>query len=283
MEDNATANVPASTNDAPIADAAFLTPVSTDELIRAIEKRISCRAFEPRAIEQEKLDALQAAAQRINELTGLHFQVFGPREDGTAIDMAPNMFGSNPPCYAALVGPKDPIAEEKLGYYGEQLVLLAETMGLSTCWVASTYDKETTRVELADGEVLHDVVPIGYAPKKMPFKQRTIRAGIRRRSKAQEDLYRGPVPLDQAPDWIRACVDAVWKGPSAINEQPVVFAQDAPDAPVSAELSRVKTGLEYTDLGIAKYHFEVVAEACGVAGSWEWGAGGAFQNATPIA
>lgn len=246
------------------------------DIIQAIEERISCRAFEARPVEDEKLDALRALAAEINDETGLHFQVYGPREDGTALDMALNMFANNPPCYAALVAVKDPVVEEKVGYYGEKLVLFAETMGLSTCWVAGTYNKETVRVELGDGEVLHDVIPIGYAPKKIPLKQRTIRASIRARSKKQEDLYLGPTTLAQAPEWIRACVDAVWKAPSAINEQPVVFAQSAPDAPVRAELSRVKTGLEYTDLGIAKYHFEVVAGACGMPGTWEWGAGGAF-------
>ena len=246
------------------------------DVIQAIESRISCRAFTGQQVEREKFDALVAEAARINEETGLHFQVYGPREDGTAIDMSNKMFAANPPCYAALVARKDPIEEEKLGYYGEKFVLGAAMMGLATCWVASTYDRETTRVELAEGEVLHDVVPIGYAPAKIPFKQRTICAGIRRRSKALEDLYRGPVPLGEAPEWIRACIDAVWKAPSAINEQPVVFVQDEVDGPVRAELIRVKTGMEYTDLGIAKYHFEVAAAACGVSGTWQWGDGGAF-------
>lgn len=246
------------------------------DIIEAIEKRISIRAFEARPVEQEKLDRLAAEVEAINAETGLHFQLYGPREDGTAIDMSTQMFASNPPAYAALVGPRDPLMEEKLGYYGERLVLLATTLGLATCWVASTYDQETVRVELAEGEVLHDVVPIGYAPAKIPMKQRTIRAGIRRRSKPLADLYRGPVPLDAAPEWIRACVDAVWKAPTAINEQPVVFVQDDADAPVRAELIRVKTGLEYTDLGISKYHFEVVAAECGMPGTWSWGDGGTF-------
>ena len=250
------------------------------DIIEAIEKRVSCRAFASQPVEQEKFDTLAAEVARINEETGLHFQLFGPRANGTAIDMSENMFATNPPVYAALVARKDPVEEEKLGYYGEKLVLLAETMGLSTCWVASTYDHDTVRVELAEGEVLHDVVPIGYAPAKTPLKQRTIRAGIRRRSKPLENLYRGPVALGNAPEWIRACIDAVWKGPSAINEQPVVFVQDDVDGPVRAELIRVKTGMEYTDLGIAKCHFEIVAHACGIEGAWEWGEGGAFKSGT---
>jgi len=248
------------------------------DIIQAIEKRISCRAFTTRQPDDETVQKLEQEIAAINDEAGLHFQLYGPREDGTAISMASNMFASNPPYYAALVARKDPIEEEKLGFYGERLVLLAEMLGLSTCWVASTYDRESARVDLAEGEVLHDVLPLGYAPAKMPLKQRTIRTAIRGRSKKQDELYRGPVPLSQAAEWVQACVDAVWKGPSAINEQPVVFVQDALDAPIRAELSRVKTGMEYCDLGIAKYHFQVVAEACGVPGTWQWGDGGVFQQ-----
>lgn len=248
------------------------------DIIKAIETRISCRAFQDRAIDQEVIDRLSAEIEHINNSTDLHFQLFGPREDGSVIDMSPKMFAGNPPAYLALVGKKGAVPEEQLGYFGESLVLLATQLGLGTCWVAGTFDRDTTRVELAEGEVLHDVVPIGYVPEKMPLKQRTIRAGIRRRSKKLEDLWNGPTPLAEAPEWIRACIDAVWKGPSAINEQPVIFVQDNADAPVRATLSRVKTGLEYTDLGIAKLHFELVAAECGVPGTWEWGDGGSFAR-----
>lgn len=246
------------------------------ELIEAIEKRISCRAFTDQQIETEKVEALAADIERINREGGLHFQLYGPREDGTAIDMAANMFAGNPPYYAALVGEVGPLPEERLGYFGEQLVLHATQLGLGTCWVASTYNAETTRAELAAGEKLHDVVPIGYAPAKMPMKQRTIRAGIRARDKKLEAMWQGPVPFNQAPEWIQAAIAAVHKGPSAVNCQPVVFVQDGEGEPVRATVPEVRRGLEYTDMGIAKYHFEVAAASCGVIGSWEWGDGGAF-------
>ena len=31
---------------------------------------------------------------------------------------------------------------ETCGYYGERLVLLAQQLGLNTCWVAMTYSKD---------------------------------------------------------------------------------------------------------------------------------------------
>ena len=246
------------------------------DIIEAIETRFSCRAFEPRLVEDGKVAALEGEVARINEESGLHFQLYGPREDGTAIDMSDKMFAGNPPLYAAFVAQDNPIDKERLGYYGEQFVLLATQLGLGTCWVASTYNQKTTRVDLAEGEKLHDVIPIGYAPEKIPLKQRTIRKTIRSRSKKQESLWEGPMPLDEAPGWIRACIDAVWKGPSAINGQPVVFKQKAEDAPITAGIITTRTTQEHTDLGIAKLHFEIAARACGIEGSWEWGDGGAF-------
>ena len=246
------------------------------DVIDAIERRTSCRAYTDRQVEQEKIEAIRVEIAHANEESGLRFQLYGPRADGTALDLSTKMFTGNPPWYAALVGGKGPVEEEKLGYYGERLVLLAASLGLSTCWVARTYNHGTIRAELCGGEALHDVIPIGYALEPTPLKQRMIRAGFRKRSKERSELYRGPVPLTEAPEWIQACIDAVWKGPSAINEQPVVFVQDATDSPVYAKLARVRTKLEYTDLGIAKHHFETVADACGMPGTWQWGDGGAF-------
>lgn len=246
------------------------------DTIEAIETRISCRAFDKRPLEPEVFELIEKEVARINEESGLHFQLYGPREDGTAIDMAPGMFASNPPCYVALVGPVGPEPEEQLGYYGEQLTLFLVRMGLGCCWVASTYNQDTTRASLSAGEKLHDVMPIGYAPEKMPLKQRTIRAGLRKRDKKLDALWQGPQPFAAAPEWIQAGIMAAQKGPSAVNMQAYMFTQDAEDAPVRAVVPSITRGLEYTDLGIAKLHFELAAAACGVQGTWEWGSGGAF-------
>ena len=246
------------------------------DIIEAMETRISCRAFTDQLVDEETFAALAAEIEAINAQSGLHFQLYGPRADGTAIDMHRKMFASNPPAYAALVGQEGAIPEEQLGYYGERFVLKATQLGLATCWVASTYNRATTRVDLASGEKLHDVVPLGYAPAKMPLVQRTIRKRIRGRSKANAQLYRGPQPLDQAPAWIQAAIQAVQLAPSAICEQPVVFAHEGADAPLRATLPQVRSGMEYTDLGIAKLHFQLAAAECGIQGTWEWGEGGRF-------
>ena len=43
--------------------------------------------------------------------------------------------------YIALIGRKNNDLDEKIGYYGERLALVAQTLGLNTCWVALTFGK----------------------------------------------------------------------------------------------------------------------------------------------
>ena len=248
------------------------------DLIQAISTRYSCRAYERKLLDSETFDSLDAYIRELNDASGLRFQLYGPREGSTsAIDMSDAMFTGSVPCYAALVGPRDEIAGDKVGYFGEKLILHATQLGLNTCWVASTYDAETTRVDLQPGEVLWDVVPIGYAPAKTPMKQQIIRSGLRKRDKRPQQLVASDVPFDELPAWFQAAIDAVILGPSAVNGQPVVFGYH--DGRVTANLPNIKREVEYNDLGIAKLHFEIAARACGVEGTWSWGCGGAFEYA----
>ena len=72
------------------------------EAMRAIEARISARAYTNQPVEQEKLDRLQQAIDEANA-NGMAFQLYGPREGGKpAIDKNAQMFASSPLNYAAL-------------------------------------------------------------------------------------------------------------------------------------------------------------------------------------
>lgn len=247
------------------------------EAMAAIDKRVSMRAYTDKPLEQEKLDQLQVVVDEANA-DGMSFQLYGPREGmGTALDLNRGMFASSSRNYAALVAGKDDLSSEKLGYYGEKLALLATHLGLGTCWVASTYDHDTIRAEVGPDQVLWDVMPIGYAPEKIPLKQRTIRAAIRKTDKKPQAMIKSDVPFDQLPEWITAGIDAVAKGPSAVNKQPVVFSYF--EGKLTAAMPGQTYAIRFNDFGIAKLHFQIGVESCGVMGTWEWGEGGAFVRA----
>lgn len=246
------------------------------EIREAIRQRISCRAYGNRMMDEALVRELEETIAQINQDSGLRFQLCGPYDSGEpAVSMSDKMFVGPVFCTAALVA-QDTLDEgEKVGYYGERLVLRATQLGLGTCWVASTYDRSTLRLELEEGERLWDIIPLGYAADKTPLKQRTIRAGLRRLDKKPQDLIEADVPFDSLPEWIRQGIEAVILGPSAINGQPVVFTYK--EGQLSAGLPRYKRDIEMNDLGIAKLHFELAAKEAGVTGSWEWGCGGRFR------
>ena len=242
------------------------------DIMQAIAERISVRAYADRTVEAEKLDQLEACISEANAEGGLGMVLVRPEAGGGQLQLAKSMFAGRPSSYVALFAPEDEESRDRLGFYGEKVVLLAKQLGLGTCWVFGTYDTASVVVKPADGMVLYGVIPVGYAADKMPLKQRTVRAALRKRDKKPASVYAG---YATAPDWVRAGIDAVIAGPSAVNGQPWVFV-DTPEG-IAATLPVVKSGVELADLGIAKLHFLLGAKSAGTTGTWSWGKGGVFS------
>ena len=248
------------------------------DLVGAIEQRISCRAYANEPIATQALERIRDETEACAGESGVRFCLHVPSQDGSNIALSPKMFAGQPFAYLTCVGPDDARTRELVGYFGERIVLCATALGVGSCWVAGTFDRSATTCDIPDGEALHDVIPLGVPMASTPLKQRSIRKAIRAKSKRKERMYEGPTSLADAPQWIRAAIDAVWKGPSAVNEQPVVFVQESADAPVRTELPRFRRDLEHTDLGIAKLHFLLGAAAHARPGTWEWGVGGTYRT-----
>jgi nitroreductase len=144
-----------------------------------------------------------------------------------------------------MAGPKGKEVEEKIGYYGEELVLLAQTLGLNTCWVGLTYKKIPGTFSLREGDIVHCTISLGYGSNP----------GVQHRLKPIESFYEADgVP----PEWFRAGMEAVILAPTAVNQQKFRFILH-PGNVVEAKALFSMVGYTYIDLGIAKYHFEVVA------------------------
>lgn len=212
------------------------------DLLQAMEERHSVRAYTDRKIEGETLAALTRAIAETNEESGLNFQL-ATNED-KAFGGAAAHYGKfeNVKNYIAVVGKKGADLSEKAGYYGEKLVLIAQSLGLNTCWVALTYSKAKTACSVGKGEKLALVIAIGYGKTQ----------GLIRKSKTPDKVCSSDVP---APDWFTKGVNAALKAPTALNRQKFFFTLK--NGSVTA-----KAGLGFytkLDLGIAKYHFELAS------------------------
>ena len=242
---------------------------------QAVETRISCRAYQERFLPEELLAQLEEKVAALNAESGLRFCLCRSDDpEKPAVKLAGAMFSGRVYVAAALIGGEDALSAEKVGYYGQELVLFATQLGLGTCWVAGTYDPKSLSVAPGPGEKLWDVIPMGYAPEKTPRKQTMIRAAIRRKSRKLESFVESETPFDALPDWVKTGAQAVSLGPSAVNQQPVNILWK--DGRAFAKLWKNGHGLGHNDLGIAKKQFEVGAAECGVKGAWQFGDGGEF-------
>lgn len=239
----------------------------------AIKQRVSCRAYADKPVEVEKIRELKQLVDEMNQESGLNMQFYGDNEK-TELKLNGAMFTGPVYWYAVLAGGDDPESAEKIGYYGEKLVMRATELGLGTCWVGGTYDKDSIRVQLLSDQKVWDVIPIGYALDKVPFKQRMIRSRIRAKNIPLRDFFESNVPFERIPEWVCLCGQAVLDGPSAVNGQPIRCTYQAeqsqdnesgqPAPKIELRICKENHGFEYNDLGIAKYQFEYAAKAQGI-------------------
>lgn len=240
--------------------AATYRPLSTTQLGWAeMHSRISHRRYLPTPLTEDERGALERLIEYYNRRTGLHISLICERDDVFTghLSTARN--------YLVLAGAaSDPHLEEKCGYFGQMIVLSATALGLATCWVGGTYDRNACLAHLGKGERLVCVIAIGHTASTA-----TSHAS-HRSTKTPQQLSRAAA---DAPEWFITALEAVQLAPSAMNRQEVCFAWQE-NGIVSARATDSEP-FSMVDLGIAKLHFELGAHG----GDWEWGDGGVFRRA----
>ncbi len=210
------------------------------EIIELMKERHSVRQYTDKKIEKEKREVLNALIAQINQKAGLHIQI---------IYDEPKCFNSMMAHYGKFDGVNNYIAlvrekskpDEALGYYGEQIVLKAQELGLNTCWVAMTHGKSKAQID--KGEKLICLISLGYGKT----------AGAAHKSKKLSEVCNYKKDM---PEWFLSGMEAALLAPTAMNRQKFYF-ELLPDNSIKITCGK---GL-YTklDLGIVKYHFEVVS------------------------
>lgn len=236
--------------------------------LEAIELRHSRRAYLDSPIPAESIRHIDEYIEKLNRLSGLSIQfIKNGREAFQGFNITYGMF-SGVQNYFALVGKlSEKDLSEKAGYYGELLVLEATKLGLGTCWVAGTYNKNNCPCTIQKDETLVCIITVGNVAEKKSFKENAIYRLAHRGTKAINDLYTSDT---QVPDWFLNGMKAVQKAPSAVNKQPVYFR--SVNGIITAEVSNMNSH-QSIDLGIAKAHFEI-----GAGGKFEFGNGAAFTK-----
>ena len=240
-----------------------------DALVRG---RRSVRTYEERPVSQQKLDQLFAFLAETTNPYGLplEFKLL----DGTKQKLScPVAVGTD--LYVGAKMKQTPHLNEAFGYSFELLVLYAQSLGLGTVWVGGTMDRAAFEkaMELADGEVMPCMSPIGYPAKKMSLRETMMRKGVKADERMPfEELFfdasfASPLTEEKA-GILRHPLEMVRLGPSAVNKQPwrVVIS----DHTAHFYLKRSKgftTGvidMQKVDMGIALCHFDLAAREAGL-------------------
>lgn len=206
--------------------------------------RHSVRAYKPKALTVPQADKLNKIIAELNAESGLN--MFLVVDEPKAFSNFAARYGhfSGVCNYLVLAGPDTPDLEEKCGFYGEELVLIAQEMGLNTCWVALTFSKRIVKKMIPDGQKLCIVISLGVGETP----------GRTRKTRPAEDLSN---ITSESPAWFKRGVEAALMAPTAINQQSfyITLGEDGKTVEIVA-----KGGpCSIIDLGIVKHDFQLAA------------------------
>ena len=236
------------------------------DYLKAIEQRVSTRSYLETVIEKEKISLLINEIEEGNQKYGLSNSFL---EDGSS---AFNSFGKSYGMFKGvrslivMKGPENDIhLKEKLGYVGEKVILRATSLGLATCWVGGSFERENPIFNVSEGEEFVCVITVGIAADK-----KSLIGSLVNKIKRTKDIEAFYTADSVVPDWFVTGITAVQKAPSAKNSQKVHFTYN--DGIVRAKVPD-SYRFDLIDLGIAKLHFELATR-----GSFSLGNNSEFQK-----
>lgn len=217
-------------------------------LSEAIDARHSVRHYISKPLSQDIIDAIQTKIDACNREGNLHIQLVLNERKGFSGMMAYGSF-SGVENYIVMAGHRSEDLDERIGYFGEQIVLLAQQLGLGTCWAGLSYRKVKGTYTLAPDEKLACMISLGYPDD----------AGRKHKRKSVADVSN---VSSATPLWFERGVQAALKAPTAVNQQKFYFEYiGEQDGVRLVRAKRLFSVVGYTkmDLGIVKLHFEIGA------------------------
>ena len=236
----------------------------------AIAIRASRRRYDGQPVRPDALERIDAVCRTVSEPvgTGVRAVRVDAAPDGVFTGLIGNYGAavSGAPAFVAFIGRND--WHVALGYIGEAVILGSTAAGVNTCWIAGSFDAAAAaaHVDLADGERVCAVTPLGYGTRNVPGGERLLNAVGRSRSRF--DLEQIAPGARLWPTWAREAAGAARLAPSGKNRQPWRLRMDG-DTLVLACTTKGAYWTAMIDCGIAALHAELGALHAGVSGTWQ--------------
>lgn len=217
------------------------------DIKEAIKERHSVRQFKDLPVKSEDKEKLAALIKECNAESGLNIQLI--TDDPECFDTFLAHYGKfkNAKNYIAMIGKKSiDKLDQKCGYYGQKIVLEAQTLGLNTCWVAGTYGKGKCKADKNTGEKIVCVIALGYGETN----------GVPHKSKPLNKLCKvSEADFADTPAWFKEGLEAAILAPTALNQQKFIVSLEGDEVVITTK----RGPMTQLDLGIVKYNFEAAS------------------------
>ncbi|MNO59202.1 Nitroreductase family protein [compost metagenome] len=260
-------------------------------IMEIMERRKSVRTYEQTPIREEAHASVMEYLAREENLRGPFggkasvewITVKGGVAEATGVKLGAYGVIKNPQAYLVGAVQNGKTALLEFGYIFQKLILFATGLGLGTCWMGGTFNRKSfsREIELAPGELIPCISPLGYASGKQRLLDSTMRylAKANQRKPWEELFYDagfGRMLTREAADRLAAPLEMVRLGPSASNKQPwrVVLSEDRKQAHFYLQLTPNYSGnklgfeMQRIDIGIAACCFELACRELGISGGW---------------
>lgn len=247
-----------------------------------LRKRHSVRRYSNKEIDLEIINKLKADLTYINtHAAGLHFTLVtddpAPFEGFSA---SYGMFNGVRYFVACIVDSSFSDVSISAGYYAEQFVMYAVELGLSTCFVGGTFNRNAVNLPLRAGWKIPFVITIGYADETKKLSISGIAEKImHRKSKSAKDFIypKSGKVISMIDDckWLSQGLEGLASAPSALNRQPVKINIDE-QGNITGYVEK-STPDFLIDLGIGLWNFESAS-----GGYWQLGNPAIFTPPHPI-
>ena len=258
-------------------------PLPVQDLIRS---RISIRGYDQQVIPIETIKAINSFIPRIPPLFDAQLRIeilqipSMEKDSYLKIGSYSVIRGTN--TFIAAAHPKGKMNLLNAGYALEHVVLYAQSLGLGTCWLVSTFNRDafTQAMQMRGNEILPAIVSLGYPQQGIDLIggiYRTI-ANSRTRKTWKDLFFDGnfSTSLKTGAAGIMAeALEMVRLAPSAYNRQPWRIVRDGEvfhffiyRRTPPADKPKPGYNVAYIDCGICMAHFELTAEANGISGRW---------------
>lgn len=249
----------------------------------AVSKRYSVRNYKEEEISEAEKRSIESFIKSLSNPFGskvdFHYLNNQDMEDEEKLGTYGVIKGAKQ--YIGTTIKLESMALESLGYEFESLVLYLAHLGIGTCWLGGTFDREgfAEAMKVGGGEIFPIITPYGYAADhkhEMEIEMRKMIQADHRKSWNElfyKDDFSTALSKETAGD-LAFALEMVRLGPSASNKQPwrVVIKDGALHFYEDKEpgySDRFEYDIQRIDMGIAAAHFDISVNEKGIAGHFE--------------